>query len=45
MIEIYFDDLTKEKQMEIIEAFGENGNFDVFPIAEIMTDEDYDDEE
>ena len=45
MIEIYFDDLTEEKQMEIIEAFGDNGNFDVIPIAGIMTDEDYDDEE
>lgn len=35
MIEIYWSDLTKEKQEEILEAFGENGNFDVFPIASI----------
>ena len=35
MIDIYWSDLTKEKQEEILEAFGENGNFDVFPIATI----------
>ena len=35
MIEIYWSDLTKEKQEEILEAFGENGNFDVFPTASI----------
>ena len=41
MIKIYWGDLTKEKQDEIIEAFGENGNYDIFPIAEIVetTDE------
>lgn len=33
-IEIYWDDLTPEKQQEIFEALGgENGNYDVFPIA------------
>ena len=35
MIEIYWSDLTIEKQEEILEAFGENGHFDVFPIATI----------
>lgn len=40
MIEIYFNDLTKEKQTEIIAALGENGNYDIFPIATIMTDEE-----
>ena len=37
MIEIYFDDLTPEKQQEIIEAFGGKNNYDVFPIAIIAT--------
>lgn len=35
MIDIYWSDLTKEKQQEILDAFGENGNYDVFPIASI----------
>lgn len=34
-IEIYWDDLTAEKQQEILDALGENGNYDVFPIATI----------
>lgn len=40
MIEIYWDDLKKEKQEEILAALGENGNYDVFPIVEIPTPED-----
>ena len=40
MIQIFWDDLTKSKQEEILAAFGENCNFDVFPIAEISTNED-----
>ena len=34
-IEIYWQDLTPAKQSEILRAFGENGNWDVFPIATI----------
>ena len=34
-IEIYWDDLTPAKQQEIIETFGDNCNYDMFPIAEI----------
>ena len=34
-IEIYWQDLTRAKQSEILQAFGENGNWDVFPIAAI----------
>ena len=34
-IEIYWQDLTQAKQEEILQAFGENGNWDVFPIATI----------
>lgn len=40
MICIFWDDLTKTKQEEILVVFGENCNFDIFPIAEIPTDED-----
>lgn len=35
IIEIYWDDLTDEKKKEIIETIGDNGNYDVFPIATI----------
>ena len=34
-IEIYWQDLTPAKQHEILQVFGENGNWDVFPIATI----------
>ena len=34
-IEIYWQDLTQTKQREILQVFGENGNWDVFPIATI----------
>lgn len=34
-ISIYWNDLTPAKQAEILEAFGDNRNFDVVPIAEL----------
>lgn len=34
-IEILFDDLTKEKQQEIIDTFGSNNNWDIIPITMI----------
>ena len=39
-IEIYWDDLKPEKQQEILEALGENGNYDVFPIAVLEFEEE-----
>jgi hypothetical protein len=33
LIEIYFGDLSPEKQQEILDAWGDNGNYDVYPIA------------
>lgn len=35
-LELYWDDLTKEAQDKIIEIFGENCNYDVFPIASLQ---------
>lgn len=35
MIDIYWDDLTPEKQEELLAAFGGQENWDVFPIASI----------
>ena len=42
-IEIYLKDLTREKRAEIINALGDNGNYDVFPIATLEIDSDGDD--
>ena len=36
MIKIYFNDLTTKKQQEIVEALGDNGNYDTIPIAVIV---------
>ena len=42
-IQIYLKDLTPEKQAEILNALGDNGNYDVFPIATIETNSADDD--
>lgn len=40
MLEIYWKDLTAEAQQRILDEFGENCNFDVFPIAVLGNDEE-----
>lgn len=41
IFEIYFQDLTPAKQQELIEFLGgENGNYDVFPIATLEVEDD-----
>lgn len=40
VIDIYFQDLTEEKQREIIELLGDDGNYDVIPIASLTFSED-----
>ena len=42
VIEIYFGDLRPEKQQEILDALGNNGNYDVFPIATISVENEED---
>ena len=37
--EIYWDDLKPETQKELLELMGDNGNFDVIPIATFSIDE------
>jgi hypothetical protein len=42
-IDIMLDDLCEEKQAQIMEAFRcgyKEGNFDVFPVAQIIVSED-----
>ena len=39
-IEIYWSDLTEEKQQEFLNLLGDNQNWDVFPIAEIEIEEE-----
>lgn len=39
-IEIYWNDLTAEKQQELLNALGDNGNYDVFPIAVLEFEEE-----
>ncbi len=44
-IEFYWNDLTEKKQNEIREALGmepdDNGNWDVFPIATLEVEEEF----
>ena len=35
VVEIYWKDLTAEKQQEILDLFGDNCNYDIFPIIQI----------
>lgn len=35
LVEIYWKDLTVEKQKEIMNVFGDNCNYDIFPIIQI----------
>ena len=39
-IEIYWSDLTEEKQQELLNLLGDNQNWDVFPIVEIEIGEE-----
>lgn len=38
-IQIFWNDLTRAKQNEIIAAYGGSGNFDVCPIAELEVED------
>lgn len=43
-IEFYWKDLTKEKQKEILDIFGDDCNWDVFPFCTIEVEEDQENE-
>ena len=40
--DIFWDDLSNEAQAELLQLMGENGNFDVFPIASINVSQEGD---
>jgi len=40
-ITVYWHDLTPAKQAEILATFGDNCNYDVFPIVEIPVSEEF----
>lgn len=40
IVEIYWNDLTEKKQQELLEALGDNGNYDVNPLAIIEFEEE-----
>jgi hypothetical protein len=42
MFEIYLTDLKEDKQEEFIDMFGEDGNYDTFPIATVEIEEEDD---
>lgn len=45
-IEIFFNDLSEERQKDVIETFGfYNGNWDIMPLAVIEVDDEIDDTE
>lgn len=39
-IEIFWNDLTPEKQKEILDILGDNNNWDVYPITTIYISEE-----
>lgn len=43
-VEIYWQDLTEQKQAELLELFGDNGNWDVIPMCTLEIEEEGQDE-
>ena len=44
-IEFYWDDLTPEKQAEILEKLGDNENWDVVPFCTLEIEDENNEEE
>ena len=36
VVQLYWDDLSAEAKERLLELLGENGNYDVFPLAELV---------
>lgn len=39
-LELYFQDLTPEAQQRLVDFLGDNGNYDVFPLATLEAEEE-----
>ena len=39
-VEIYWQDLTEQKQAELLELFGDNGNWDMIPMCTLEIEEE-----
>ena len=40
VVQLYWDDLSVEAKERLLELLGENGNYDVFPLAELVFEND-----
>ena len=40
VIQLYWDDLSSSAKERLLELFGDNGNFDVFPLVELVFEND-----
>ena len=42
VVQLYWDDLSVEAKERLLELLGENGNYDVFPLAELVFENETD---
>ena len=42
VIQLYWDDLSSSAKERLLELFGDNGNYDVFPLAELVIETETD---
>ena len=42
VIQLFWDDLSSSAKERLLELFGDNGNFDVFPLAELVIENETD---
>ena len=42
VIQLYWDDLSSSAKERLLELFGDTGNFDVFPLAELVFENEND---
>ena len=42
VVQLYWDDLSPSAKERLLEVLGENGNYDVFPLAELVIENETD---
>ena len=42
VIQLFWDDLSSSAKERLLELFGDNGNYDVFPLAELVIENETD---